>query len=227
MPTEPVISVRGEAVLEVDPEIAVVWVLVMARDKDRRRAVELLADRSKRVTAQIKGFGGAIEKLDSGRVNVQPEFASGKPRERITGYVAQASMTATVTDFDVLGNLVAGLAGQEMVSVNGPGWGLRPGSPVHREARLAAAKDATQRAREYAEAFGGTVSWLVEAADTGLLTAPQPQPQARAVSYAAARLAGGQAGVDDQPEFDFEPAKQTVSAQIEARFTMTAPTFDQ
>ena len=39
MPTEPVISVRGEAVLEVDPEIAVVWVSVMARDKDRRRAV--------------------------------------------------------------------------------------------------------------------------------------------------------------------------------------------
>ena len=27
------------------------------------------------------------------------------------------------------------------------------------------------------------------------------------------------------PEFDFEPAKQTVSAQVEAHFTMTAPEF--
>ena len=224
MPTEPVISVRGEAVLEVDPEIAVVWVSVMARDKDRRRAVEALADRTNRVTAQIKGFGGAIEKLDSGRVSVRPEFASGKPRERITGYVAEASVTATVTDFDILGNLVSGLAGQEMVSVNGPAWGLRPGSPVHREARLAAAKDATRRAREYAEAFGGSVTGLVEVADTGLLEAPQPQPQR--MVYAAAR-APGQAVPDDQPGFDFEPAKQTVSAQIEARFTMTAPTFGQ
>ena len=224
MPNEPVISVRGEAVLEVDPEIAVVWVSVMARDKDRRRAVEALADRIKRVTAQIKGFGEAIEKLESGRVSVRPEFASGKPRERITGYVAEASVTATVTDFDILGNLVSGLAGQEMVSVNGPAWGLRPGSPVHREARLAAAKDATQRAREYAEAFGGSVAGLVEVADTGLLDAAQPQPQRMA--YAAARLGPGPAA-GDQPEFDFEPAKQTVSAQIEARFTMTAPTFDQ
>jgi uncharacterized protein YggE len=225
MPTEPVISVRGEAFLEVEPEIAVVWVSVMARDKDRRRAVDALAERTKRVTAQIKGYGGAIEKLDSGRVSVQPEFASGKPRERITGYMAQASVTATVTDFDVLGDLVTGLADQEMVSVAGPDWRLRPGSPVHRQARLAAAKDATQRAREYAEAFGGSVTGLIEVADTGLLDAAAPQPQR--MSYAAARLAPGQAGPGDQPAFDFEPAKQTVSAQIEARFTMTAPTFNQ
>ncbi len=27
------------------------------------------------------------------------------------------------------------------------------------------------------------------------------------------------------PEFDFEPAKQTVTAQVEARYTMTAPQF--
>ena len=129
MPTEPVISVRGEAVLEVDPEIAVVWVSVMARDKDRRRAVEALAERTKRVTAQIKGYGGAVEKLDSGRVSVRPEFKEGKPRERITGYVAQANLTATVANFDVLGDLVAGLADQDMVAVGGPAWQLRPASP--------------------------------------------------------------------------------------------------
>ena len=222
MPTEPVISVRGEAVLEVDPEIAVVWVSVMARDKDRRRAVDALAGRTKRVTAQIKGYGGAIEKVDSGRVSVQPEFASGKPRERITGYVAQANVTATVADFDVLGELVAGLAGSDMVAVTGPDWRLRPASPVYREARLAAAKDATRRAREYAEAFGGSVTGLVEVADTGLLDAAQPQQH---VFRAAASLqaASGDPGLG----FDFEPSKQTVSAQIEARFTMTAPTFDR
>ena len=218
MPTEPVISVRGEAVLEVDPEIAVVGVSVMARDKDRRRAVDALADRTKRVTAQIKGYGGAIEKLDSGRVSVRPEFASGKPRERITGYVAQANVTATVTDFDILGDLVSGLATQDMVSVSGPDWGLRPGSPVHREARLAAAKDATQRAREYAEAFGGRITGLVEAADTGMLT-----PQPRHVAFAAS--AGVAAGGDQSPAFDFEPAKQTVTAQVEARYTMTEPHY--
>jgi len=222
MATEPVISVRGEAVLEVEPEIAVVWVSVLARDKDRQRAVKLLKDRTARITTQIKDYGGAVEKLDSGLVTVRPEFKDGRARERITGYVAQANLTATVADFGVLGDLVIGLAGQEMVTVAGPNWQLRPGSPVHREARLAAVADATQRGREYAEAFGGTITGLIEAADTGLL-APQPEPGVFRAALAAPAAAGQ--AYDAAPEFDFEPAKQTVSAEIEARFTMTAPSF--
>jgi uncharacterized protein YggE len=219
MPAEPVISVRGEAALEVDPEIAVVWVSVMARDKDRHRAVDLLAKRSGLVTGAIKKFGEAVEKLESGRVSVRPEFAAGKPRERITGYVAQADLTVTVADFAILGDLVAGLAGQDLVAVTGPEWRLRTGSPVYREARVAAARDATERAREYAEAFGGTITGLVEAADAGLLA---PEPQQRGFAFSSARAAVTMAA-QSSPEFDFEPAKQTVTAQVEARFTMTAP----
>ncbi len=194
---------------------------MLARDKDRQRAVKLLTGRTARVTAQIKGYGKAVEKVESGLVTVRPEFKDGKARERITGYVAQANLTATVADFDVLGDFVTGLAGQEMVTVTGPDWELRPGSPVHRQARLAAVADAMQRAREYAEAFGGTITGLTEAADTGLL-APQPEPGGyRAIRAPAAAALSYQ----DAPEFDFEPAKQTVSAEIEARFTMTAPSF--
>jgi uncharacterized protein len=223
MPDEPVISVRGEGLVEVEPEIAVVWVTVMARDRERRRAVDLLAERTTRITAEIKGYGEAVEKVESGRVSVRPEFKEGKPKERITGYVAQAALTATVADFDVLGDMVAGLANREMVAVNGPDWRLRPGSPVHREARLAAARDAMQRAREYAEAFGGTVTGLVEAADTGLLT--EARPRRPMFAFSSARAASAAARDEGAPEFDFEPGKQTVTAQVEARFTMTAPTL--
>jgi uncharacterized protein len=219
MPTEPVISVRGEAVLEVDPEIALVWVTVTARDRDRRRAVELLAERTRRATAVVNGHGAAIEKLDSGQVNVRPEFKDGKPRERIAGYVAQGSLTVTVADFAVLGDLVTGLADLELVTVNGPNWQLRPASPARRDARLAAVRDALRRAREYAEAFGATITGLTEAADTGLLAPPPAHP----VAFAARARVAPQAY--EPPEFDFEPAKQTVSAQIEARFTMTPPSF--
>jgi uncharacterized protein len=218
---EPVISVRGEASLEVAPEIAVVWIAVQARDPDRHRAVERLAARTGEVSGTIKGFGEAIEKLESQPVSVQPVFKEGRVRERIDGYVARAGFAVTVQDFAVLGELVTGLAGAEMVSVTGPDWRLRPDSPVYRAARLAAAKDATQRAGEYAEAFGGRITGLVEAADTGLLT-PQQRPN-RVVAFAARAAAAG--GGHEGPEFDFEPARQTVSAQVEARYTMTEPRF--
>jgi uncharacterized protein len=219
MPAEPVISVRGEATLEVEPEIAVVWVAVQARDADRHRAVELLAQRSGRVSDMIKGFGEAIEKLESQPVNVQPVFKDGRIREKVAGYLARAGVTVTIRDFAVLGELVAGLAGADMVTVTGPDWRLRPDSPMHRTARLAAAAEATRRAQEYAEAFGGRITGLVEAADTGLIEA-----QPRHLAFAA-RVMSGSAGPDEGPSFDFEPAKQTVSAQVEARYTMTPPHF--
>jgi uncharacterized protein len=224
MESQPVISVRGEAGLEVEPEIALLGVIVMAQDKDRRRALELLAGRTRAVADLIKGYGDAVEKLESGPARVHPAFKEGKGRERVTGYVARTGFSVTVGDFTVLGELVPKLASKEMVEVTGPTWRLRLGSQVYREARLAAARDATQRAREYAEAFGSTVTGLVEAADTGLLGADRP-PRPAPAPLRPARAGGMEE--PELPEFDFEPAKQTVRAQVEARFTMTAPRFGE
>ncbi len=148
MESESVISVRGEARLEVEPEIALLGVTVMAQDKDRRRAVELLAGRTRAVADLIKGYGEAVEKLESGPARVHPAFKDGKGRERVAGYVARAGFSVTVGDFTVLGELVPRLASEEMVEVTGPAWRLRLGSQAYRQVRLAAARDATPRARE-------------------------------------------------------------------------------
>jgi uncharacterized protein len=220
MDSQPVLSVRGEAQLEVEPEIALLGVTVMAQDKDRRHALELLAGRTRAVADLIKGYGEAVEQLASGPAGVHPVLKDGKGRERVTGYVARAGFSVTVSDFTVLGELVPRLASEEMVTVTGPAWRLRPGSQAYRQARLAAAQDATQRAREYAEAFGGRITGLVEAADTGMLGASRETGPAS--FRASARLAGAMKE-SEVPEFDFEPAMQTVHAQVEARFTMTAP----
>ncbi len=66
MDSQPVISVRGEARLEVEPEITLLGVTVMAQDKDRRRALKLLAGRTRAVADLIRGYEEAVEKLESG-----------------------------------------------------------------------------------------------------------------------------------------------------------------
>jgi uncharacterized protein len=221
MATDPVISVRGEAVLEVEPEIARIGVTVMARDKDRHRAVARLAERTRAIAAMITDYGDAIEKLESHAIGVRPEFKVAKARENVAGYVASSGFALTVVDFGVLGELVPRLAAAELVSVTGPDWEVRPDSPARREVRLRAARDAIARAGEYAEAFGGRLTGLVEAADTGLMT---EQRQGRFVStsaMAASRLVAA----DDAPDFDFVPARQVLSAQVDARFTMSPPEF--
>lgn len=218
MDGQPVISVRGEGTLEVEPEIAVVAVTIQARDRDQRATLDRLARRNQQVLALIKTYGEAVEKLESESARVFPEFKDGKPGERVTGYVGRAAVAVTVRDFTVLGDLVTKVAEEELVSVSGPMWLLRPGSPVHRQARLAAARDAMQRAREYAEAFGGAITGLLEVADTGLMT--EGHDHAVAHPMAAARDAFHARAA---APLDFEPARRTVRAQVEARFTMTQP----
>jgi uncharacterized protein len=222
MTSQPTISVRGEATLEVESELAVVQITVMARDRDRQRALDLLARRNEQVLTLIRAHGTAVERVDSSPAHVSPEFKDGRARERVYGYVAQAGASVTVGDFSVLGELVMTLARQEMVTVTGPWWRLRVNSAAYRQARVAAAQDAMLRAREYAAAFGGQVSGLLEVADQHMLTrAKEPGPAFMHVRAAAAAMPEEAAPA----EFDFEPAKQTVSAQVEARFTMTAPEF--
>jgi uncharacterized protein len=221
---QPVISVRGEAWLEADPEIAVVNVMVQARDRDRRAVLDRLASRNRQVLDLVREYGDAVEKVESGPASARPEFKPKGDKERVTGYVGQASARVTVRDLSVLGELVTRLAELELVTVAGPWWSLRPDSPVHREARVAAAQDATRRAQEYAAAFGGRLGELIEAADVGLLTsqgsqrAPAP---GRSRMFAAAQMRGGP--VDETPSLDLEPARQSVTAQVDARFTMVPP----
>ena len=218
---QPVISVRGEASLEVEPEIAIVNVTIEARDRDRRTVLGRLASRNQQVTGLIKSHGEAVEKLESGPASVRPDIREKKATERVTRYLGRVSVRITVRDFTVLGELVTSLADEDLVTVAGPWWALRPDSPVYRDARLAAARDAMVRAREYAEAFGGGLGGLIEAADTGMLTsAGEHGPRFRAMS--ASRAAAFAAGAAEA-ELDFEPARQTVTAQVEARFAVAGP----
>jgi uncharacterized protein YggE len=224
MNARPVISVRGEALLEVEPEIAIMDVTIQARDRDRRAVLGRLASRNQHVTDLIKRHGEAVETLESGPATVRPDIRDRKASERVAGYLGYASLRITVRDFTVLGELVGTLSEEDLVTVAGPSWALRKDSPVYREARLAAARDAKVRASEYAEAFGCAVAELIEAADVGLLTSPGVSgPQYGAVArydlggtaLVARAAAGG---------LEFEPARQTVTAQVEARFAMTVTT---
>jgi uncharacterized protein YggE len=228
--TDPLVSVRGEAVHEVEPEVARLTVTVRSRDKDRDDTLRRLDERSTAVHAVLASFGEAVERTETAGVRISPELKDGKPNERVTGYTAQLRHTVTVVDFGRLGDLVARLAELDQVDVTGPWWQLRTGSAVYREVRMAAARDAVTRAREYAEALGTRLSGLVEIADTGLLGEAAPAgwagapPPGAPVAPMAMRPFGGGAGVvTAMIAFDLEPVAQVVRASVEARFRMAPP----
>ncbi|MEV0096101.1 SIMPL domain-containing protein [Streptomyces sp. NPDC050738] len=220
-PETPLVTVRGEATHEVDPETATLTITVSARGKDRRTALEDLTRRNNTVLELTKSYGEAVEKLESGGFSITPELTAHGRGERIRAHHGRVRITAVLNDFTALGELTTRLADLELTRVDGPWWSLRPTSPAHGEARRQAVTEAVTRAREYAAALGSDLSALLELADQGIENA---HPAAAMPPGAYTRQSFGGAAEDTAaPALDLEPQRQTVYAQVTARFTMTPP----
>lgn len=222
-PGAPRLAVKGEAHLEVDPEIARIGITVSARGTDRRDALNDLTRRNATVIDLVKTYGESVETLETGAFSISPELTKHGRGERIRAYHGRVHITAELTDFTALGELTTRLADLELTRVDGPYWALRPDSPTHREARQEAVREAVQRGREYAQALGTTLAALVELADIGAENAQPfgyggPTAAMRTVAY------GGAADMaQEAAPLDLEPQRQHVYAQVNARFTMTPP----
>ncbi|MDX2880144.1 SIMPL domain-containing protein [Streptomyces ipomoeae] len=189
-PEAPRIAVRGEARLEVDPEIARIGITVLARGKDRRTALDDLTRRNTTVLDLIKTYGEAVERLETGAFSITPQLKEKSRGERIQAYHGRVHITAELTDFTALGELTTRLADLDLTRVDGPWWALRPNSPAYKRARQQAVREAVQRAREYAEALDTTLAALVELADIGA-EAPQPLRPAAPGGHMRSMAAGG------------------------------------
>lgn len=221
-PTTPHVTVRGEAHLEVDPEIAHITITLTARNTDRRTTLDDLTHRNTTTLDLIKSHGDAIEELETGTLAIRPELTRHGRAERIRAYHGSIQLTATLNDFTVLGELTACLADHDLTRIDGPWWALRPTSPHHAAARRQAVQEALQRAREYAEALDTRLGALLELNDTG---AHGGHPMARAAFSTQAMPYGGagtEAAADAAP-IDLEPVRQNVDAQVEASFTLVPP----
>ncbi len=217
-----VISVRGEATMLVDPEVADLTVIITAHARDRREAFERLVKRNDEVLDLVRSYGDSVDRVESTGVSVAPELRRGKD-EKIRSYSGAVRVRVTVADIAILGELIARVADLETAIVEGPYWRLRRASPVYREARNRAVAEAVARARDYAEAIGSRVTGLIELADTGLTTSPAaPHMHAAGVAFSG-RMAA--AAAPEPPTLDLEPQQQTVYASVEARFRAIQPEF--
>jgi uncharacterized protein YggE len=216
------LSVRGEATIEVSPEIVELAIAVSARDPKRERALELLSRRNDECLALVKGYGEAVEKVETSGLIVYPEIRYKARKEQVRSYRGSVRLEVTIVDFAIAGELVARLSDGDMTTVSGPWWRLRPDSPVHRRVRQEAARDAVVRAREYAEAVGARLTSLVELADEGLTT-QAVAPHVRGGPAFAGSVGPGEGAAYEPPPIDLEPQLQTVHARVEARFTISQP----
>lgn len=213
------ISVRGEAVLEAEPEIARLSVHVQAQESDRRTALDRLTERNQRCLDLVKSYGEAVEKLETGGLSITPVLKYRRREGDIRAYRGTVWIKITIAEFGVLGELVTRLGDMERAYVDGPQWELRRESEVYARAARQAAHEAVERARSYAEALGSRLTGLVELSDEGLGRGDAGGP----VTLAAAYGRGPGVAAEEPEPIDLEPATQIVRAAVEARFTVTPP----
>ncbi|WP_433474082.1 SIMPL domain-containing protein [Spirillospora sp. CA-142024] len=220
MSDAPLISVRGEAVLEAEPEIARLSVHVQSQESDRRTALDRLTERNQRCLDLVKSYGEAVEKLETGGLSITPLLKYRRREGDIRAYRGTVWIKISVSDFGVLGELVARLGDLERTAVTGPDWELRRDSEVYGRAARQAAHEAVARARSYAEALGARLTGLVELSDEGLGRDVDAGGPVALAAYG--RGMGGAAAEEPEP-IDLEPETQIVRATVEARFTATPP----
>jgi len=211
MSEQATVVVRGEALREVPPELATLSVTVAARETDRETALERLTERAAELRSHLDDFDAAIERRETGGVQIHPEVKRGK----VVAYQGTVTTTVTVTDFGALGELLLRVGRLESVSVSGPWWQLRRGSRAGADVRAEAIADALQRAEEYAAAVGARVDRLIEIADEGT-GGVQPMMH-RGMAFAAKAESA-------DLELELDPAMQTVQASVVVRVAITEPT---
>jgi uncharacterized protein YggE len=223
-----VISVRGESLLTVEPELADLTVVIATQSRDRREAFERLVKRNDEVLELLRSYGDSVEKIESFGVAVHPEVRWGKRDEKVRSYRGAVRIEVAVADFAVLGDIVSRVAEQESVHLTGPLWRLRRTSPVYRKARTRAVGEALTRAQDYAEALGSRITGLIELADTGLMQSRVQPPRVAAYEAVRAGAPGASFGAStaEPPTLDLEPVTQEVRASVEARFSATQPLFE-
>jgi uncharacterized protein YggE len=210
--TAPVVTVRGEARIEVPPDLATFSFTVHSAGDSADRTRAELAEVSGRIQELLSEHAAAIERLSTSGLHVAPVFSRGSGT-RITGYRGSYSTEIVVQNFDALSAIVFALAPLPNSQIDGPWWSLRPDNPAFRKVRLEAIGDARRRANDYAAAFDAWIGDLVEVSDLEPgFAAPREM-----------RAFGMAKDMAEEAVFEFQPAPQTVSGQVTVRFAVRNP----
>lgn len=213
------ILVSGTAVLRVLPDRAVLRVEVDGEGQARDEAYGQAAPLAAAVDEVLERHRGPIERVVTASLMVHPKTRWKRGQSIRTGWRASRVTMAEVTDFTILGDLLAELAAAGG-AVDGPNWVLDPDNPVHVEARRQAAADARARADAYAQALGLRVVAVAWVAEPGLRRGSGGGFGDDGVAFARAAAAPAGGGFDEP--ISVTPDELPVSAKVEVGFTFGA-----
>jgi len=155
------VTVNGHGTVSVVPDTADLSTGVQAQAATATEALDTVGSSSQDLIATLEGVGVATDDIQTSGLSLWPTY--GNDGQRITGYQASTSVTATVRDVTKVGAVVDALKGLvgEQLTLSGVSFSYDDPEAVLAEARAGAVANAKVRAEQYAEAAGAEVGDVV------------------------------------------------------------------
>jgi len=189
------------------------WISLTALESDPGTALTDVSRRSDTLVALLDDLGIAKKDRSTTGVTVNEEFDHTPSGRRPLGHRAAASVSARMTDPDLIGRLITSATTELHARVNGPQWQIASHNPVRLDAAREAAADAKRKAQAFADGVGATLGQLIRLTEPGS-EFTEPRIHYQDLSLRARAAAGG------EEQMQIEPGEHEVTAAIDATFAL-------
>jgi uncharacterized protein YggE len=186
-PTEPVVVVSGEGLVQATPDRA--WIIVSAESRapSPREAQRRTADLMRPVLDALRSAKIPDDGVRTTGYDLQQEFDFTNGKRVPRGYVARNSIEVRVDDVGRVGELLEAVVKQGATSVSGPRFDVKDQGKLEREALRRAVTNARLKAEAAAAGAGRAIDRLLKIDESGGgPQQPMPLSFARTVGAAEA-----------------------------------------
>ena len=189
-PSSRTISVVGEGLVAVEPDMAVISLGVTHTDVSAKVAMDRVSEDARALLGQLTALGVDARDVQTDRLSVQPLWDHNDGARRVTGYVAQNAVSVRVRDLAALSAILDAALRAGSNDFNGLQFTLQDNSEQLAMARAAAVRDAMARARQLADAAEITLGAIRTMTEQGGAARPEMFAAARSgdVPIAAGEL---------------------------------------
>ena len=175
------ITVGGDAIVQAQPDTAILTISVVTQGKTAIGAQQDNANKTDAVVRALKTAAGTGAEIKTSGYSLQPMrvYRENQP-PTINGYEARNSVTLTTSELTKLGNIIDAASQAGSNDISGISFTLRKDRPARDQVLQEATREAMSKAQVMAAALGGRVVGIAEVQEEGFQRPPQPIYQAEA-----------------------------------------------
>lgn len=185
-PDLPTVTVRGEGIVRMAPDRALVRVGAESRARDPKEAQSTNATAMSAVLQKITAAGIPKDAIRTLVVSLQQEYDFSSGRQTPRGYLARNVVEVRVDDLARLGDVLDAGVSSGATTIQGLQFDIKERTRVEREALTRAVADATARAEAAAAGARRTVDRVIRIDETTEGPIMRPQAEFRMAAEAVA-----------------------------------------